>query len=754
MKTLSLITAFFLLLGIIQLNAQPAPTGPQDTKVSLQFPNNPVGEVASYYELLTKKRLIRDSNLTGPNLSISVAEPVTEEEAVALIEAAFLLNGYTMVPVDAKTAKLLGPTKQPRSESVPLFSNEAQLPDADQVVSYFMPFRFIGNDEAATIFASYVAVRPYGSIVPVPNANALVITENVPLIRRLIALQKVIDVPGTKSSSVFFSLQRADATKVAEFLSKLFEKNETAGPKAPQPLPNQPAPGNDGAVPQQPAVPIVHLNVQIIPDTRTNRIMVVAPEQEMPYIRNIVESLDQSASFEEPYERPLRFVLAADVLPVLANLLSEGQDSKQQSAAVNSNAQASNLAGQNASIAEASGGGGGGNGPGAASKPDMLRAPSESVAPLSLVVGNSRIVADRSANKIIVIGPPESRFKAARVLQLLDQRPKQIYLAVVIGQLTLGKGVDFGIDYLAKFGNVKVLGQGNASTINNLAQARAGVDVVPGTSQVVNAANTIAQTATQAVAPLASTILPVVSGLSLFGTIGDSIDVYVHALSTSDKFKVISRPVVYTANNKKAVISSGQSVPVPQTTLTTAVSAQPSGAATSSTIEYVPVVLKLEVIPTINSNNEVTLTIAQQNDSVQQQVVISNNQVPVIGTQELTTTVTVPNRQTVILGGLITEQEERTQTGIPYLRDIPGLGYLFASTKKDLTRRELIILIQPFIIDAPGELEEANVIERQNSSLKNESAMFQGQVPVKKALLPDLPGAPKPKPLFPALQNP
>jgi type II secretory pathway component GspD/PulD (secretin) len=128
--------------------------------------------------------------------------------------------------------------------------------------------------------------------------------------------------------------------------------------------------------------------------------------------------------------------------------------------------------------------------------------------------------------------------------------------------------------------------------------------------------------------------------------------------------------------------------------------------------------------------------------------------VPVIGTQELTTTVTVPNRQTVILGGLITEQEERTQTGIPYLRDIPGLGYLFASTKKDVTRRELIILIQPFIIDAPGELEEANEIERANSSLKNEAAMFQGQVPVKKALLPDIPGAPKRKPPFPVLQNP
>ncbi len=114
-------------------------------------------------------------------------------------------------------------------------------------------------------------------------------------------------------------------------------------------------------------------------------------------------------------------------------------------------------------------------------------------------------------NKIIVIGPPDSRNRAAKILELLDQQPKQIYLAVVIGQLTLGDGVEAGVDYLIHTDNLKVLGQGTAANLSNLIQGRnATIDVVPGTSNVVSTAANAATTATQA----AGTALPILSGLT------------------------------------------------------------------------------------------------------------------------------------------------------------------------------------------------------------------------------------------------
>jgi type II secretory pathway component GspD/PulD (secretin) len=218
----------------------------------------------------------------------------------------------------------------------------------------------------------------------------------------------------------------------------------------------------------------------------------------------------------------------------------------------------------------------------------------------------------------------------------------------------------------------------------------------------------------------------------------------VRALAATNRFQVISRPVIYTANGQGALISSGQQVPVPTSTLTTAVNvnANNSGNSVTSNIDYKNVVLELDVRPLINSDREVTLEIKQRNDNVQSQVEISNNQVPVVATQTLNTTVTVPNRSTIVLGGLITDQEERVQTGIPFLKDIPGLGYLFSNTKKNKTRRELIVMIQPFIINNGKDLKDANYVERANTSFKSQAELFDQPVPIKRATLPgvtDLP---------------
>jgi len=718
-------------------------------KVSIQFPNNPVTDVANFYELLTRKRLVRDANLAGPNLTIVVPDPMTREEAIALIESSLLLNGYTLVPVDAATSKLLGPTKQPKNESMPLYASAAELPVNDQVVSFFMPFRFISSDEAAKIFASYIALRPYGSLVPAPNVNALIITENVPLIRRLIALKQVIDVPGARSTTEFFALKRADAQKVMEILQMIFEKKEGGTSAAPAPA------QNGGEVPAAPATFVGPFAVKVAADTRTNRVMIIAPEQEMPYIRELITNLDVSVPFEEPFERPLRFVSAGEVLPVLANLLAEGQPPSGAGAADAPPAQGNALASdpnsgfsQNSSSSSTGSSGG--------SKPDRLRDPAQNTAPLSVIVGNSRIIADRSSNKIIVIGPPESRAKAGRVLNMLDQRPKQVYLAVVIGQLTLGKGLNAGIQYPGSITGKMFIagGSGNGSvsatavntTGDNNANAvtfnNGGTDILPNTTQMMNTAINLVGGS--------------MSGLSIYGIIADSIDVTVNALQSTNNFKVISRPVIYTANNKKAVISSGQQVPIPESSLTSSLAVGNQGTSIASTIQYRDVVLKLEVVPLINSKDEVTLTIAQQNDNVQETVQISDNQVPVIGTQELTTTVTVPNRHTIVLGGLITEEERIIKTGLPLLSDIPGLGYIFGSKEKNVVRRELIIMIQPFIIEDREQLIEANYIERANSGFTSDE-LYETPVPVKKALRPDQTKVKEqtpPRPVFPAWQEP
>jgi type II secretory pathway component GspD/PulD (secretin) len=170
---------------------------------------------------------------------------------------------------------------------------------------------------------------------------------------------------------------------------------------------------------------------------------------------------------------------------------------------------------------------------------------------------------------------------------------------------------------------------------------------------------------------------------------------------------VLSRPSIYAANNKKAVITSGRRIPVP----TSSVSDLDNSNSIRTNIAFQDVVLKLEVIPLINSNKEVSLTIAQVNDTVVGQQVVAENTVPIIGTERLVTTVTVANRSTIVLGGLITENDEKTNTGVPVLSRIPMVGNLFKSSKTVKTRKELIIFIQPVVVEDGAQVDAASLQE-------------------------------------------
>jgi len=120
-------------------------------------------------------------------------------------------------------------------------------------------------------------------------------------------------------------------------------------------------------------------------------------------------------------------------------------------------------------------------------------------------------------------------------------------------------------------------------------------------------------------------------------------------------------------------------------------------AAVSASIEYKKVVLQLEVVPLINSEKEVSLDILQKIDSVVPggDVNISGNQVPTIDTRYIRTNVAAANGSTIVLGGLIEDQKQKSYEGFPYLSRIPLIGAAFRSTSSGKQRRELIILMCP-----------------------------------------------------------
>ncbi len=690
--------------------------------VSLTFPRNSVLDILNFYESLTGKRIIRDSNLAGNELSIMIAKPVSREEAVAIIESSLLMNNYSIVPVDDQTVKILGPSRAPRTEGLPLYNNLGEIPsDGDKVVSFYKSLNFLSPEEAMSVIQGVVQINAYGSLVPVPNTNAVIITDKTPVIRKALGILELIDVEPAQVVTEFVQLERASSERVVEILDEMFGTQES-GKSTNSSTPAQPPQGGQPAAPQPTEGGnanaryenrLIAGKAKFVADKRTNRVLVVTRVENFRYVREVIAKLDSAANFEKPYVRVLNYVPVNDIFSVLGDMLADAESESTGANGQGSTPNGNNPFNANSSSNNSQGTSGGLTGSDGIAKPDRLSDESQQGTPQAMTIGEIRIIGDSNSNSIIVYGPPEAKLRSQQILDLLDQRPKQVYLAVVIGQLRLDKNVDYGVNYLIRTEGFKplnnILGNSDAS---GLAATSLAPNLLPGGTFPNPASIVNPGSLTPALSSLA--------GLSVYGTIADSVDVYARFLENTRRFRTLARPVVYTTNNRKATILSGQKVPVPNQSLTTATGGGVIGndSAITSNIQYQDVVLKLEVIPLINSDREVNLVIAQTNDNIIGRQPISGNEVPIISTQEITTSVRVPNGNTIVLGGLISEDKELGREGMPYISEIPVLGTLLGGrTQRKNEKRELIVMIQPIVVDSNHELTKASAYEADRSPL-------------------------------------
>ncbi len=684
-------------------SSQVSPAG-TDT-VRIEFPNSPVAAILPYYEKLTGKRIIRDAKLEGAELSVTSPEPLTQMEAVSFIESALLLNGYALIPVDDKTLKVVNyeAGKSPRSQGLPVVVAPEDLPEGEAVVNYVMTLDHIAPEEAARAFTQVVALNPYGAITPLNAASAVIVTENTSVVRSLIDLKQHLDVPSNQVANEFMDLERADAEKIAEILTEIYTSSDGAVPAVSAAPPGTEggmgAPGANGKA-----------SVKVVAYRRTNSLLVIGRPVDLAYIRGLVESFDKPSDASNFLRRKLQYVSIIDYLPAFYNAIARNTDVEKRDDLL----KAEELGDRGGQVEILDGGGGGGassgssGGFGGGIYPDRLSEPEPFTAPQSFVVGNTLMIADPQANSLIVSGSPEHVEIIERLINEVDVQPKQVYLSTIIGQMTLGDELQYSLNAFKRFDSFTP----SSDDGNNIFGA-GSLDTRGGS--VIGGLN-----------PYRGLGTATGRGLSLLGSIieGDNapIDVILRVLTRDQNFRLLSRPSVYAQNNSKAVILSGQRIAVPTSTLTSVgggFAGSEFPGSISSNIEYLDVVLKLEVVPLINSENEVTLRIAQVNDTVVGQQIISGNTVPTLNTQELVTTITVPNAQTIVLGGLITERIDDDRTGVPVIRRIPVLKSVVGSTEKVYRREELLIFIQPFIIDGKRLPSTPNEVEvgRTDSTL-------------------------------------
>jgi len=671
--------------------------------------------LADLYRRYTGRRVIVASSAAAAEVRFvqpaSPQDPLTYREAAELLKKAATIENFVFVPdavdpnLDILTLATAG--LNPKSRGLGVYTETDTLPEGDAVITYIMPLEYLKPQRAVEVFQQVVGqFGAFGSIST--GASSVIITENTSLIRKLIELKEEIDQPSTLVATRFIVVQHADVTELATTLNELLGKEQdtsrNAGvQRAPQqqleapvglPVVGGSAPGATSSGEDTP--------VQIIPDARTNRIFAIGRPVDLLFVEGLVREFDIKTDQRNFLRRKLEFLAVADFLPIAGDALTRafsGTGSATADGGAAAQAQPTGAANRQNSRPQNNnnlfngggrtqndgsfGGNSGGSGGSSGSRGSALSAPEVSSAPQSLLIGRTLIVADNITNSIVVQGPPTAVEIIENLLDQVDVKADQVMISTVFGQLSLGKSTSTGVDWLRAY-------RGN----NNGGVAGSNITGGP-----VNSVNPI--TLLNPITGTALGTFPNQTGLSLYGKIGDSLAAYVNLLSSSNDFTVLSRPSIFVKNSQIGTISSGRRIAIPTNSFNSGTTGQ------STNIEYRDVVLKLEVIPLVNSEKEITLQIALLSDDVigESDNIDGIGSVPIIGTRELLTTVTVPNNQTIVLGGLITTNDTETVTGIPLLSDIPGLGRLFSTKTKGVDRDELMIFIQPSIVNSGNTLD-------------------------------------------------
>jgi len=299
----------------------------------------------------------------------------------------------------------------------------------------------------------------------------------------------------------------------------------------------------------------------------------------------------------------------------------------------------------------------------------------------SMLSPRGSISIDERTNTLLVQDTSDQLADIRRLVQALDVPVKQVLIEarIVIVSDTFERdlGARFGVSTAQQNGPGGLLAvTGNGLGANQILSTGTGAASLTGTTL---------DNRYQVNTPAANTNGSI--GISLLGG-SYLVDLELSAAQNEGKSETISSPRVITANQKQATISQGVEIPY-----------QESASSGATTTQFKDAVLKLKVTPLITPDNRVILDLDVSDDAVGQQVTsATGGSVPSIDTREIITQVLVNDGQTVVLGGILETTKSKAANKVPFLADIPVLGYLFRSTTDINNKTELLIFITPKIL--------------------------------------------------------
>ena len=307
------------------------------------------------------------------------------------------------------------------------------------------------------------------------------------------------------------------------------------------------------------------------------------------------------------------------------------------------------------------------------------------------ILGQTKIIADSRTNSLLIFASKQDMETIKDIISKLDVVLAQVLIEAIIMEVSLDDQRTVGFSYLQH--------QKTAGLFTG-AGALKNVPFLNPENFVISGSDT-----NGALAPTANS-LP--GGFSYAATLNNDLDVTVQALSTDGRVNVLSRPRIQTSHAVPASLFIGNTVPY----ITGTSFNDFGGIGARSQYQEKRVGITLDVLPLINSEGLVVMDIQQNIQQLGTPTTIDGNPVPTTTERSASAKVAVRNHDTIILGGFISSSKSKTKSGVPFLKDIPLLGYLFRSTSDSNQRVELIVMIRPTVLPTPEAASLAATAER------------------------------------------
>ena len=776
---------FLLAVSIVAFGEDGVAAGETESKrISMRFKDASLDHILEFVAEVTGYTIVKSADL---DMRVTIISPddMPVDEAFSVLNTTLAIKGYTSI-LNGRSLKIV-PLAEAKLEATPIQvgSDPDEMKSEDTITTQVMPLSSADATQLVKDLKDFVP--QYGVMTAYGRSNTLIITASSANIKRLAEIVRELDISMADRIKIeVFSLQYADATSLAEVITKLYEKPRDAEVAAEQERQQrgrrggfggrgqfggdggggetataEGSPTEGGALqmlgevkavadentnslivsasqPNLIAISrlVVELDVQrssepetrvfslkygdateignelnqafssaarnvftgtggfgggggrgrrffeeqqqelnrqsgegvlglpelvAVPDARTNSVIVTTTAQQMDAVGKLIEQLDRDiADFAEATRIfTLEHADAANVSAVLNELLSTELFERQ--AATRTNFTGGGF-----------GGFGGGFGGGARST-GALGSGAQTADAARGLTGNVKIVADEETNALLITTFVRNFPAVEELVKQLDILLPQVLIEAQIIEVTLDDDSVFGVEWMWE----------QRTTLDDKTYQQEGATDFGLADEVF--------------------------GLK-YGILSSKLNAMLHALTKDTKVNILSTPRIMTKNNQEAIINVGQAVPFLVSTQETAT----GGILTSTDFRDVGVILT--VTPRINRSGTVSLDVNQQINSL---VEFTLFDAPIISTREASAFVTIKDKQTMVIGGMIKDDKTETVHKTPILGDIPLLGKLFRRADTRVEKTELMVFITPHVVYTDADADRVTAEQREKLHLPN-----------------------------------